>query len=254
MDQITKSESLKIIDGFDLSERNYMDYSEKLNFKLNNLIYTKTKSLPGLIIKIREGVNNTKIYIGENVKLKKTSISIKQSNITVYIGDNCDLKSTSILANRSEGSIVVGNGVTTTSNNTWNLGGSTTGFAASIIIGDDCMLAENVIIRGADGHPIVDMESMVQINEPKKSVIIEPYTWVGYGVSILKDVRIGACSIIALGSVVTKDVPSRHIAAGIPALPRPLNNKSWMRNRTKKAKKMMMKYKNLYPFKGESDC
>ena len=41
--------------------------------------------------------------------------------------------------------------------------------------------------------------------------------WVGANVSILPGVTIGDNSIIAAGSVVTKDVPANAIVAGVPA-------------------------------------
>ena len=39
-------------------------------------------------------------------------------------------------------------------------------------------------------------------------IIIEKNAWIGANVTILKGVRIGSESVIAAGSVVTKDVPS----------------------------------------------
>jgi maltose O-acetyltransferase len=39
-------------------------------------------------------------------------------------------------------------------------------------------------------------------------IVIEDDVWISFGVSILKGVRIGAGSVIAARSVVTKDVPA----------------------------------------------
>jgi maltose O-acetyltransferase len=41
--------------------------------------------------------------------------------------------------------------------------------------------------------------------------------WIGHDVTIMKGVTIGENSIIATGSIVTKDVPHNSIAAGNPA-------------------------------------
>jgi acetyltransferase-like isoleucine patch superfamily enzyme len=41
--------------------------------------------------------------------------------------------------------------------------------------------------------------------------------WLGFGVIVLSGVTVGAGAIVAAGSVVTKDVPARAIAAGVPA-------------------------------------
>lgn len=52
------------------------------------------------------------------------------------------------------------------------------------------------------------------ISEP---VIIEDGAWVGSGVTILPGVTVGRRSVIAAGSVVTKDVRPETIVGGIPA-------------------------------------
>ena len=50
-----------------------------------------------------------------------------------------------------------------------------------------------------------------------KPVIIENDVWVGACAIILPGVRIGEHSVVAAGSVVTKDVPSHTMVAGCPA-------------------------------------
>jgi galactoside O-acetyltransferase len=50
-------------------------------------------------------------------------------------------------------------------------------------------------------------------------VIIEDDVWIGTRAVILPGVRIGYGSVIAAGSVVTKDVPPMTVVAGIPAKP-----------------------------------
>ncbi|MFZ3134751.1 acyltransferase [Methanothrix sp.] len=57
-------------------------------------------------------------------------------------------------------------------------------------------------------YPIID-----------KEVIIEEDVWIGANVTILPGVRIGRCSVVAAGSVVTKDVKPFTIVAGSPARP-----------------------------------
>lgn len=50
-----------------------------------------------------------------------------------------------------------------------------------------------------------------------KPIVIGNRVWIGIGVTICPGVRIGDNSIIAAGSVVTKDVPPNVIAGGNPA-------------------------------------
>jgi len=46
---------------------------------------------------------------------------------------------------------------------------------------------------------------------------IEAHVWIGMHCCILKGVRIGRGSIVAAGSVVTRDLPANCLAAGVPA-------------------------------------
>ena len=48
-------------------------------------------------------------------------------------------------------------------------------------------------------------------------VVIEDNVWLGANVTVLKGVRIGRDSVVAAGSVVTRDLPAGVLAAGVPA-------------------------------------
>lgn len=48
-------------------------------------------------------------------------------------------------------------------------------------------------------------------------VYIEDYVWIASRATILPGVRIGRGAVIACGAIVTKDVPSLSIVAGVPA-------------------------------------
>ena len=49
------------------------------------------------------------------------------------------------------------------------------------------------------------------------SIVIEDDAWLGANVIIQPNVRIGKCSVIGTGSVVTKDIPPYSVAVGTPA-------------------------------------
>lgn len=51
----------------------------------------------------------------------------------------------------------------------------------------------------------------------KGSVIIEENVWIGDGVCVMPNVKIGKNSIIGANAVVTKNIPSNSVAVGIPA-------------------------------------
>lgn len=50
-----------------------------------------------------------------------------------------------------------------------------------------------------------------------ESIIIEDSVWIGAAAVILPGIRVGRGSIVAAGSVVTKDVPENVIVGGVPA-------------------------------------
>lgn len=85
-----------------------------------------------------------------------------------------------------------------------------------IKIGDNVVLSANCMIidtgldvsQFATRFPVPHIESFVEIKE---------YVWVGAGAIILPGVTIGERSIIAAGSIVTKDVPAYSVVAGNPA-------------------------------------
>ena len=55
------------------------------------------------------------------------------------------------------------------------------------------------------------------LHETSKEVVIEDCVWVGMDVTISGNVHIGEGAIVAIGSVVVKDVPDFAIVGGNPA-------------------------------------
>ena len=53
--------------------------------------------------------------------------------------------------------------------------------------------------------------------ESRKGIIIEDDCWIGAGSTILNGVTVGQGSVIAARLVVTKDVESFSVVAGVPA-------------------------------------
>lgn len=79
-----------------------------------------------------------------------------------------------------------------------------------IEIGNNCAISNNVVIMDSDQH---------YLNGQKKTapVIIKDNVWICTNAIILCGVTIGEGSVIAAGSVVTKDVPPHTLVAGVPA-------------------------------------
>jgi len=79
------------------------------------------------------------------------------------------------------------------------------------------MLAQNIVLSGLN-HGYEDI-TIVPHNQPvtKKEIVIADEVWVGANSIVVAGVQIGKHSIIAGGSVVTKDVPAYSVVAGNPA-------------------------------------
>ena len=100
-----------------------------------------------------------------------------------------------------------------------------------IEIGSHCLISWNVAIADSDFHPLdafqrrVDAQALAPFlkNRPSRPVlrsapvIIGDNVWIGMNAVVLKGVTIGENSVVAAGSVVTKDVPANVIVAGNPA-------------------------------------
>jgi maltose O-acetyltransferase len=69
------------------------------------------------------------------------------------------------------------------------------------------------MIIDSDFHNVKDHNKEGESRE----IIIEDDVWIGAKATILKGVKIGQGAVVAVGSVVTKDIPANAIAAGVPA-------------------------------------
>jgi len=86
-----------------------------------------------------------------------------------------------------------------------------------VTIGNDVMLAQNIVVSGLN-HPYEDVHVPISAQKvTTKQIVIEDESWIGANAVITAGVTVGKHSVIAAGSVVTKDVPPYSIAAGNPA-------------------------------------
>ncbi|WP_308784544.1 DapH/DapD/GlmU-related protein [Lederbergia panacisoli] len=77
-----------------------------------------------------------------------------------------------------------------------------------MFIGPDCGIY-------TAGHPL-DVEDRNEGLEYAYPITIGHNVWVGGGVKIMPGVTIGDNTVIASGSIVTKNIPSNVLAAGVP--------------------------------------
>lgn len=80
----------------------------------------------------------------------------------------------------------------------------------SIKIGENVMIGPNVMIYDHD-HDFRSTETMNNGGYIESPVIIEDNVWIGCGTIVLKGVTISSGSVIAAGSIVTRDVSPNHL-------------------------------------------
>jgi len=85
---------------------------------------------------------------------------------------------------------------------------------ARVEIGDDVFFAPSVQLYPAT-HPL-DAQARISGRELAKPIRIGSRVWIGGGALVLPGVSIGDETVVGAGSVVTRDLPPRVLAAGNP--------------------------------------
>ncbi len=169
------------------------------------------------------------IFLGRSVKIKHKHL-IKMGK-SIIIGDYVEINALSI------NGIEIGNNVTIHRNTIIECTGVIRQIGEGLIIGNNVGIAQNCFIqvRGevkignnvifgpnvsifSENHNFSNPDLPVNVQgETRKGVSIEDGVWIGTRAIILDGVHIGKNSIVAAGSVVTKDVPQYAIVGGVPA-------------------------------------
>jgi acetyltransferase-like isoleucine patch superfamily enzyme len=79
------------------------------------------------------------------------------------------------------------------------------------------MCGANVAIMDTDWHSLDAEQWQAGIAGAALPILIEEDVWLDMNVTVLKGVTIGARTIVAAGSVVSRSLPADVIAAGQPA-------------------------------------
>lgn len=86
-----------------------------------------------------------------------------------------------------------------------------------VSIGSDVIIAQHVVMSGLNhGYQAIDVPIRQQAVS-RKQIVIEDDCWIGANVTITAGVRIGRHSVVAGGSVVTRDVLPYSVVGGNPA-------------------------------------
>lgn len=86
-----------------------------------------------------------------------------------------------------------------------------------VTIGNDIRLAQNITLSGLN-HNYEDVNLPIHVQGVSTSpIILEDDSWIGANVVVVAGVTIGKHSIVAAGSIVTKNIPPYSVAVGNPA-------------------------------------
>ncbi len=86
-----------------------------------------------------------------------------------------------------------------------------------VSIGEQCIVADRVMLIDFD-HNVAEVERPVREQGIyKRDVRVGNNVWIGFGAQILRGVSVGDNAIVGAGAVVTKDVPTNAVVAGVPA-------------------------------------
>ena len=139
--------------------------------------------------------NKGSITLGEKVYLHsypdgscfRTALSTYFPESVITIGNNCRLNGTVIHSNER------------------------------IDIGNNCMFGPGTVLSDNDAHRVTTDYNERLKKAVSRPIIIKDNVWVGMNCIVLKGVTIGENSIVAAGSLVTKDVMANCLYAGSPA-------------------------------------
>lgn len=162
--------------------------------------------------------------IGKGTWFYRTSqITTDKPINSINIGKNCRIRG-ELFNISGTGNLVIGDWCYLGERSTlWSSG-------ADLIIGNRVLIAKDVFIVNNNTHPVDVKErhkhfmEIVTKGHPKnielcaETVKIEDDVWIGCHTVVLKGVTIGKGSIVAAGSVVTRDVPPFTMVGGNPAV------------------------------------
>ena len=151
------------------------------------------------------------ILLGNKVLYEKCSLTVGSNSIVRGRLNYCKNDATIVLGNNSSinDSLISASVKVTIGNH--------------VLISYGCVISDNnshsidYINRRDDVEKAITGEALDWKNIEKSEIIINDDVWIGTNSIILKGVNIGQGSIVAAGSVVTKNVPENSVVAGNPA-------------------------------------
>jgi acetyltransferase-like isoleucine patch superfamily enzyme len=140
--------------------------------------------------------------VGKGTTVEPGTKIIHSANVRV--GNDCLLKEATYIRAGTEGKMTIKDRVAI--NSFCRIYGH-----GSVEIGEDTQIGPATLITTTD-HDYHD-----SLTTSYKPVVIGKGVWIGANVTVLPGVEIGDFAVIGAGAVVTKDIPPRSVAVGVPA-------------------------------------
>lgn len=163
--------------------------ANRRNIQLSDCLVRKCKA--------RINGQNNHLEIHDYSKLYKCRFHVTGDNNIILIEKQCSLNGLEIWIEDDNNLVKIGNHTSCEGNvHLACIEGQ------QIIVGSDCMMSADIVIRVGDSHSIIDTDGK-RIN-PSKSICIGNHVWIGNNAKIMKGVSIADNSIIGSGAIVTK--------------------------------------------------
>lgn len=146
------------------------------------------------------------VYLGDNVV-----VTCCDGGAPVKIGDRVHLYGDTFVETGKGAGVSIGEGTHV------QPGCHIHAFLSDIRIGKNVEIAAGCGFFSYDHGIAPGAAIMDQPLTSKGEISIGDGAWLGYRVTVLQGVTIGAGAVIAAGSVVTRDIPDNAIAGGVPA-------------------------------------
>ncbi len=153
-----------------------------------------------------------RISIGAGSVIHNLKFHIRGSDHFIAIGPNCRVSRGGLFWLEDQGcTLQIGQNTTLV-----DVHIAVTEPGSKVLIGEECMFANDIDIRTGDSHSILEAATGERINYAE-DVVIADHVWVASHVVILKGVQIGRDTVVAAGAIVTKSCEPGVILAGNPA-------------------------------------